>query len=439
MPRNFLFCSSYWKKPISVNLNSPKSGLITNSELLVVNKAKDMDKHMFEAQDVSFLAPEDRGAILITDLKKTFHLDGGKKTPIGRITGLINGCLNKSRKVKAVDGLNLDLNRGQILAFLGHNGAGKTTTISMLSGLMLPDEGEISIFGQALPSPQNQSSNIHVMAGLQQMLGVCPQFDTLIDSFSAIEHMELFTEIRGIRILGKLDSNGMIVPGDSVDLLREYIADMMVDVSLADKCREKVGSYSGGMKRKLSLAIALLGNPCIILLDEPTTGMDVYSRNQIWQLIQDSKEDRIVILTSHSMEEADALGDRIAIMSKGKLQALGTSLFLKNRFGVGYHLNLAKKDINHQPSTNTQLHDEFDEPGLTEFIRSHLPLASVLDDSPHMITYQLPNQPEDQEKYPQFFEEIEAACHQEAYGVIGFGLATTTLEEVFITLQEKEK
>ncbi|ORX89818.1 P-loop containing nucleoside triphosphate hydrolase protein [Basidiobolus meristosporus CBS 931.73] len=434
MPWNFPFCSSYWKVNKSVHPLVGQNELSISSEQLVLSKASEDEKHMFEIQDVSFIGPEDRGAILITDLKKAFDKSGKSGFLLGPIINRIKQRFGKSHVVKAVDGLNLDLNRGQILAFLGHNGAGKTTTISMLSGLMLPDDGTINIFGQKLPSVKNRSSNIHVMAGLQQMLGVCPQFDTLIDSFSGIEHMELFAEIRGVRILGKINEDGTIVPGDQESLQKEYIENMMVDVSLSDKCREKVGSYSGGMKRKISLAIALLGNPCIILLDEPTTGMDVYSRNQIWQLIQDSKEGRVVILTSHSMEEADALGDRIAIMSKGKLQALGTSLFLKNRFGVGYHLNLTKKDRGDSATSPNQ----FDEPGLTQIIKSYLPMATVLGNSPHMITYQLPSQASDQEKYPQLFDKIEELCQKEAFGVIGFGLATTTLEEVFISLQEKE-
>ncbi|KAK9718302.1 hypothetical protein K7432_005598 [Basidiobolus ranarum] len=429
LPWNFLFCRSYWKSTKLTNMNC-NIAPVENSELLAASKISDTDKHMFETQDVSFIDPKDRGAILITDLKKSFQVKN---------KGLCKG----SRKINAVNSLDLDLNRGQVLAFLGHNGAGKTTTISMLSGLTLPDDGTISIFDQTLPTRRNRSSNIHVMAQVQQMLGVCPQFDILIDTFSAVEHMELFAAIRGLRILGKIEDNGTVTPGKQEDLQREYIIEMMSDVSLPDKCFEKSGSYSGGMKRKLSLAIALLGNPSIILLDEPTTGMDVYSRNQIWQLIQDSKEGRVVILTTHSMEEADALGDRIAIMSKGKLQTLGSSLFLKNRFGVGYHLSLTKKDTSNGERTETlntvQRENMFDEQGLTAFIQTHLATAQLIDNTPHNITYLLPNKSEDQEKYPDFFEEMETICKQERYGVIGFGLSTTTLEEVFISLQEKEK
>ncbi|KAK9765542.1 hypothetical protein K7432_006044 [Basidiobolus ranarum] len=429
LPWNFLFCKSYWKSTKLTDL-SRNTAPIKDTELIAASKINDDDKHMFELQDVSFITPPDRGAILITDLKKTFKVKN-------------KGFCKGSRKVNAVNNLDLDLNRGQVLAFLGHNGAGKTTTISMLSGLTLPDDGTISIFGQTLPTRRNRSSNIHVKSQVQKMLGVCPQFDILIDTFSAVEHMELFAAIRGLHILGKSDSNGSVIPGKQEELQKEYIAEMMLDVSLSDKCFEKSGSYSGGMKRKLSLAIALLGNPSIILLDEPTTGMDVYSRNQIWQLIQDSKEGRVVILTTHSMEEADALGDRIAIMSKGKLQTLGSSLFLKNRFGVGYHLSLTKKATSNGERTGqliaVQNENEFDEKGLTAFIQSHLATAKVLDNSPHIITYLLPNKYEDQEKYPDFFEEVETICALGNYGVVGFGLSTTTLEEVFISLQDKEK
>ncbi|RKP05998.1 P-loop containing nucleoside triphosphate hydrolase protein [Thamnocephalis sphaerospora] len=153
-------------------------------------------------------------------------------------------------------------------------GAGKTTTISMLTGALLPDDGQVIVEGHELPSSSQARSD---------------------------------------------------------------------DVHLKDSGDQRVVTYSGGMKRKLSVAIAFLGDPLVVLLDEPTTGMDVYTRRQIWQLIQDSKQGRAIVLTTHSMEEADALGDRIAIMSKGKMQAQGTSLFLKNRYGIGYRLHVEKK------------------------------------------------------------------------------------------------
>ncbi|ORX64523.1 hypothetical protein K493DRAFT_364895 [Basidiobolus meristosporus CBS 931.73] len=327
---------------------------------------------MFESQDVSSIAPQDRGAILISDLQKTYAVGSGQK-------------------IHAVDSLDIDLNRGQVLALLGSNGAGKTTVISMLSCLMLPDDGSISIFGQTLPTRKNQSPNIGITFEVQKLLGVCRQSDVLLDVFSAVEHLELFAAVRGLRVLGKIEADGTVVSGDPDALQKEYIFALMEDVSLASKCIEKAGSYSVGMKRKLSLAIALLGNPSIVVLDEPTSGMDVYSRNTIWQLIQDSKENKVIILTTHSMEEADILGDRVAIMSKGKLKALGSPLFLKDRFGTGYRLSLIKNGL-------------FDQDGLTQFIQSFIATAEVLENSAHNITYLLPD---NQEAYPDFFEALE--------------------------------
>ena len=115
----------------------------------------------------------------------------------------------------------------------------------------------------------------------------------------------------------------------------------MVQVNLTYAAQQRAGSFSGGMKRRLSVACALLGDPKLVFLDEPTTGMDPVSRRQVWDIIERAKQGRAIILTTHSMEEADILGDRIAIMARGNLRCLGTSLRLKQKFGAGYQVHSA--------------------------------------------------------------------------------------------------
>lgn len=118
----------------------------------------------------------------------------------------------------------------------------------------------------------------------------------------------------------------------------------MKDVGIWDKRKALASQLSGGNKRKLSVAIALCGNSKFVLLDEPTSGMDLSARRQLWNMLKEYKKDRIILLTTHYMDEADILGDRIAIMTSGKVAALGSSIFLKSTFGVGYNLTVVKKN-----------------------------------------------------------------------------------------------
>ena len=126
-------------------------------------------------------------------------------------------------------------------------------------------------------------------------------------------------------------------------------------------------SLSGGQKRKLSVAIALIGNSKLVILDEPSSGMDTSSRRKLWEMLKSSKQGKIVILTTHYMDEADILGDRIAIMAEGNVKCVGTSLFLKNRFGVGYNLIIAKKDRNNAPQ-------------IDKFVLTYIPSAKKLQE-----------------------------------------------------------
>jgi ATP-binding cassette subfamily A (ABC1) protein 3 len=166
-------------------------------------------------------------------------------------------------------------------------------------------------------------------------MGVCPQHDVLFELLTPEEHLELFYEFKG---------------GDKKKKKAE-IEKLLIDIGVADKRKSMSYQLSGGNKRKLSVAIALCADSKFVLLDEPTSGLDISARRQLWDMLKEYKRDRILLLTTHYMDEADILGDRIGIMTAGKLTCLGSSLFLKNRFGVGYVMTLVKDS----PHMNTQV------------------------------------------------------------------------------------
>ena len=159
---------------------------------------------------------------------------------------------------------------------------------------------------------------------MNKIIGICPQHDTLISKMTVAENLKYFCMIRHMQN----------------DEIEDFTQKMLVQVGLHRKKDALVMTLSGGQKRKLQLLIALAGDTKIILLDEPSSGMDPTSRRDTWDLIKSFKKDKIIILTTHYMDEADELGDRIAIMSKGKLKCCGSSLFLKKRFGLGVILEI---------------------------------------------------------------------------------------------------
>ena len=164
------------------------------------------------------------------------------------------------------------------------------------------------------------------MGEARKMMGVCPQHDVLFDLLTPEEHLEIFYEFKG---------------ADKTNRKKE-IDQLLTDIGVADKKNNYAYQLSGGNKRKLSVAIALCGNSKFVLLDEPSSGLDIQARRQLWEMLRQYRRNRIILLTTHYMDEADILGDRIGIMTGGKMTALGSSMFLKNRFGMGYVMTLVK-------------------------------------------------------------------------------------------------
>lgn len=225
----------------------------------------------------------------------------------------------------AVDSLSLGIPAGECFGLLGINGAGKTTTMKMLTAEFSPTEGDAFMGGYSVTLQPSAT---------RRRIGYCPQFNAHFANLTGREHIELYASIRGI-------------PSEDI---KDAACVKLLQVGLNDEDGNKLSSnYSGGMQRKLSVACALIGEPEVIFLDEPSTGMDPVSRRELWRVISNivgyvnEKEGKLrtsVILTTHSMEECEALCQRIGIMACGRLKCLGSAQRLKHRFGKGYQVEL---------------------------------------------------------------------------------------------------
>lgn len=224
------------------------------------------------------------------------------------------GCKSSS-DLKALKGVYFEARDGELLSILGHNGAGKTTLINLLTGQLNPSGGDAKICNFRISKD---------MESIRKILGVVPQFDILWESMTVDEHLRLFCHLKEI----------------PEKIINRTIKTTLTDVGLLHQSDNEVKTLSGGMKRRLSIAISGLGDPRIIIMDEPTTGLDPVSRRKVWEVIQKLKRDRVVILTTHSMEEADILSDKIAIIASGKIQCIGTQLSLKHEYGDGYTVSI---------------------------------------------------------------------------------------------------
>ncbi|XP_033737996.1 ATP-binding cassette sub-family A member 7-like isoform X2 [Pecten maximus] len=239
---------------------------------------------------------------------------------------------SQGKKV-AVDGLTMNFYEGQITSFLGHNGAGKTTTMSILTGLFPPTEGTAFIYGKDIRTEIDE---------IRKSIGMCPQHNVLFDHLTVEEHLWFFARMRGL----------------SPKKVEKEMEQMIKDVGLPHKRKELSNSLSGGMKRKLSVAIAFCGNAKTVILDEPTAGVDPYARRSIWELLFKVKKNRTILLSTHHMDEADVLGDRIAIISQGKLCCCGSSLFLKSLYGNGYYLTMVQSNGEDQDEDRDSVEEE---------------------------------------------------------------------------------
>ncbi|XP_022092521.1 ATP-binding cassette sub-family A member 5-like [Acanthaster planci] len=371
-PLGFCCMPSYWQ-----NRQGEAEGMVD------LNTLEDVPDVELVPQEM-----KDRAGIRIRSLSKTFK--GGKE----------------KQDVLAVKGVSLDIYEGQITCLLGHNGAGKTTLINTLTGLIAADSGQATIYGYSIRDPIQ-------MQKIRSMVGVCPQENTLFENLSPREHLKVYAGLKG-------------VPTEDIE---EQVMKILKLTLLDQSENTQSKDLSGGQKRKLCVGIALIGDPKILFLDEPSSGMDPYSRRQLWNLLKSQRQGRIMVLTTHFMDEADILADRKAVMSQGNLRCYGSSLFLKNRFGIGYHLGMV-------------VEPDVDVDRITQLVTAQVPNGQMSRSHGMELAYTLPL--EDTSKFPDLFRAFEETSGQDGatvakqLGIQSYGVSMTTLEEVFLKLNDEE-
>ncbi|KAF9413574.1 hypothetical protein BGZ94_000677 [Podila epigama] len=296
-----------WHFPISGLFKRAKTERDPESKLRSSTSANhgDHETDVLEGADADVYAERDR--------VKTVY--DPEKTPL-----IIDGLYHRYRgKVEpALKGMSFGVETNTVLGLLGPNGAGKSTMIHLLTGLYKPTAGTAYVAGADIRSN---------MAMVHAKIGVCPQHDILWGDLTVADHLLFYSRLRGI----------------PPELEQQAVTYAIASVSLTKFRDRQVKGLSGGEKRRVSIAISLLGDNAVIFLDEPSTGLDPAVRRIIWDIINRVKVNRTVVLTTHSMEEADILSDKIAIMTLGRLRCIGTSLHLKELYGSGFRLNVASK------------------------------------------------------------------------------------------------
>lgn len=230
-------------------------------------------------------------------------------------------------------------------------------------------------------------------------MGFCPQHNILFDELTVREHILFFSRLKGL----------------SSQAANEEVKKYVRLLELEPKIDVSSQTLSGGMKRKLSIGIALCGQSKVVFCDEPTSGMDAASRRSLWNVLIEEKKDRVIVLTTHFMDEADVLGDRIAIMAHGELKCFGSSFFLKKRFGTGYHLTCEK---NYNCNSNA----------VTGLLRRYLPDLQENSENESELTYLLPD--DQVQIFHQMFTDLEQ--NEENLNLKSYGVSLTTMEEIFM-------
>lgn len=302
-------------------------------------------------------------------------------------------------KFTAVNGVSLSVPRNTAFVCLGHNGAGKSSLFNMLSTSLRISHGDVFICGRSIRDFPGKARRI---------LGVCQQHDALWDDLSPAEHIELFAALKGMKASAR----------------RSEASDRIADAGLEKQANRPARALSGGMRRRLSVAISLAGNPQVLLLDEFTTGADPLIMRAMWGVVERAKKDRVVFIITHCTAEAERLGDKIGIMCEGKLRVMGTSLNLKKRFGCGYHVHAR------MPSSTTEtLEEELRKicPGLSTVAVKPIQEGEVV------VEYTLPpSLPESTVKNVTYFLESQ----REQLSIVDFSLNSSSLDEVFKIVSE---
>ncbi|CAN6207394.1 unnamed protein product [Urochloa humidicola] len=357
------------------------------SRRITVNEIADKDVHV-EMQKLDIIKERETVdqvlqqqtsgyAVVCDDLRKVYHGKDGNPDKF------------------AVRGVSLALPYGECLGILGPNGAGKSSFISMLIGFVKPTSGNASVRGFSI---QNDMEKIY------NSMGVCPQNDMLWETLTGREHLQFYGRLKGLS-------------GSSLDLA---VDESLRSVNLlhGGAPDKQVKKYSGGMKRRLSVAISLIGDAKVVYMDEPSTGLDPASRKSLWSAVKQAKQDRAIILTTHSMEEAETLCDRLCIMVDGSLQCIGTPKELIARYGGYYVLTM---------TTLPEFEQEVE-----NLVRKLSPSARKVYNLSGTQKYELPKQ---EVRIADVFMAVES--FKKRVEVQAWGLADTTMEDVFVKVAKE--
>ncbi|XP_054427288.1 ATP-binding cassette sub-family A member 13 [Pteronotus mesoamericanus] len=307
----------------------------------------------------------------------------------------------------AVRDLTLTFHRGQITALLGPNGAGKSTVLAMLTGLQAPTSGTILIDGR----------NLHTdLPAVRKELGVCPQRDVLLDRLTVREHLLLFASLKS--------------PQWTWAQRRQHVDATLRDSGLTQHQHKQARALSGGLKRRLSISAALIGSPRTVVLDEPTSGVDPCSRRSIWDVLLKYRQGRTVVLTTHHLDEAAALSDRVAVLRRGRLRGCGPPLCLAEACGRGLQLTLTRQPGIPEADTAE------DTACITSLVQTHIPQASLRDSCGPELSYAIPRDAS-RAGFKGLFQALEQDQHR--LRLAGHGLTDTTLEEVFLKLLQESR
>eukprot|EP01029_Cantina_marsupialis_P002758 TRINITY_DN1263_c0_g1_i1.p1 TRINITY_DN1263_c0_g1~~TRINITY_DN1263_c0_g1_i1.p1 ORF type:complete len:1702 (-),score=371.79 TRINITY_DN1263_c0_g1_i1:54-5138(-) len=296
------------------------------------------------------------------------------------------------KTTSALKELSLKLDSGQVICWLGPSGAGKTTSINILSGNMEPSFGNVFVFGE----------HISEFSNLRNRVGVCPQHNCLFDNMTPVQHLKFWIQFRGLKFGSKP--------------IKKVIQEALEMMDLWDFRDRPVKTFSGGMKRRMCVAVALLGDPDIIFLDEPTSGVDPLNRSKMWSsILKLRRSGRIVILTSHEIEECERVADQVVILSDGYLRAFGTPETLKQRFSNGQRLSLLlPEDVVNDKKFFSNLDENI--PGLVMLQRSERTLMCVV---PSSSLVHIP---------------LTMAALQDQELIQDWSLSSANLEDVFLSL-----
>ncbi|CAF3930645.1 unnamed protein product, partial [Didymodactylos carnosus] len=345
----------------------------------------------------------------------------------------------------ALKSLSIKFYKNQITSFLGRNGAGKSTTWSILTGLIPPTSGTAYVDGWDILTDIKK---------IRQNIGFTPQHNVLFDRLTVKEHLEFFARLKGA----------------AEDTIDHEIERMLENLTLTNKRDNYPTELSGGMKRKLSIAIAFCANSKTVILDEPTAGVDPFARRSIWDLLLKYKNGRTIIISTHFMDEADLLGDRIAIISSGELRCVGTSMFLKRKYAEGYNLIVELSSVpsdeelsryrdnnvvmNNKSTTNeleslpvdsrnieveiiSQNNNSIRFSKLTDFLKSFISDIRVKEEHSDQITYVILDDNEHTKLFPDMLEQLEHK--KELLKIKNFGLTNSSLEQVFLNVADEVK